>query len=49
MTNADSVLRAVELTKVYGTGPAAVKAVDRVSLDVRQGELVLIMGPSGSG
>ncbi|MBI4336321.1 MAG: ATP-binding cassette domain-containing protein [Chloroflexi bacterium] len=44
-----SIVRATGLTKVYGSGHTAVRAVDNVSLDVREGELVLIMGPSGSG
>ncbi|MBI2854828.1 MAG: ATP-binding cassette domain-containing protein [Chloroflexi bacterium] len=42
-------LKAIGLTKTYGSGHTAVKAVDNVFLDVRQGELALIMGPSGSG
>ncbi len=47
--NSASMVQAVGLAKTYGTGQAAVRAVDHVSLDVRTGELVLIMGPSGSG
>jgi putative ABC transport system ATP-binding protein len=43
------LLRARDLVKVYGTGNAAVKAVDGVSLELRPGEMVLVMGPSGSG
>ncbi|TMI88946.1 MAG: ABC transporter ATP-binding protein [Bacillati bacterium ANGP1] len=38
-----------DLTKVYGEGPAAVHALRGVSLRVRAGEFVAIMGPSGSG
>jgi putative ABC transport system ATP-binding protein len=41
--------RAVDLTKVYGTGNAAVTALDRVSVDLDRGRLTAIMGPSGSG
>jgi len=37
------------VTKSYGQGSAAVRAVDDVSLDVSAGEVLLMMGPSGSG
>ena len=45
----DVVLRADHLLKTFGSGRAAVRAVNDVSLSVARGELVLIMGPSGSG
>ena len=38
-----------DLTKSYGEGELAVKAVRHVDLDVDPGEVVLVMGPSGSG
>jgi len=41
------MVRAV--TKVYGTGEDAVRALDGVSLDVRRGEMVALVGPSGCG
>ncbi len=41
--------RAVALTKVYGKGDAAVRALDGVDLELPQGELTAVMGPSGSG
>ncbi|MFJ8310633.1 MULTISPECIES: ABC transporter ATP-binding protein [unclassified Streptomyces] len=41
--------RAVELSKVYGTGETQVVALERVTVDFRQGEFTAIMGPSGSG
>lgn len=46
---AKPLLEAVGLSKVFGEGHVAVRAVDGVSLSVHAGELVLIMGPSGSG
>lgn len=44
-----TVLELREVSKVYGSGPARVNALRRVSLSVRCGELVAVMGPSGSG
>lgn len=46
---AEPILEAQGLTKVFGRGPAAVRAVDGVDLTARRGEIVLVMGPSGSG
>ena len=43
------ILRVENLTKIYGTGEAAVKALDNVSFTVKKGEFVAIMGSSGSG
>ncbi|WP_043350209.1 ABC transporter ATP-binding protein [Beutenbergia cavernae] len=37
------------VSRVHGTGPTAVHALDDVDLRVRMGELVAVMGPSGSG
>jgi putative ABC transport system ATP-binding protein len=34
---------------IYGAGVAAVNALKNVSLEVRRGEVLLLMGPSGSG
>ena len=38
-----------DISVIYGTRAAAVHAVKGVSLEVRRGELLLLMGPSGSG
>lgn len=38
-----------DLTKVYGSGSAQVHALSGVSMDINQGELLVLMGPSGSG
>jgi len=37
------------ISKTYAQGEAAMRALDGVDLDVRHGELALLMGPSGSG
>lgn len=37
------------VSMTYGSGAAAVQAVRDVCLEVRRGEIVLLMGPSGSG
>lgn len=37
------------LVKTYGSGEAAVRALDGVDVDFARGELTAIMGPSGSG
>jgi putative ABC transport system ATP-binding protein len=43
------ILRVEKLTKQYGSGETAVKALDEVSFSVEKGEFVAIIGPSGSG
>jgi len=45
----DLVVRGRDLTRVYGEGDAAVRALAGVSLDLRRGAYTAIMGPSGSG
>jgi putative ABC transport system ATP-binding protein len=42
-------LKARGLTKVYGSGPSAVIAVNHVDLEIEAGVLTAVMGPSGSG
>ncbi len=43
------MIRAIEITKVYGKGSARVEALRGVSLEINEKEYVAIMGPSGSG
>src|SRR5689334_16437605 len=44
-----SAVRAVEVTKEYGTGESKVAALRGVSVDFPAGVFTAIMGPSGSG
>jgi ABC-type lipoprotein export system ATPase subunit len=48
MTENNYLLEAIHLTRVYGDGDE-IRALDDVNLQVRQGELLSVMGPSGSG
>ncbi|MBM0067460.1 ABC transporter ATP-binding protein [Alkalicoccobacillus gibsonii] len=43
------LVKVENLSKVYGKGETAVKALDNVSFTVNKGEFVAIIGPSGSG
>ncbi len=45
----ESASSARALTKVYGSGPSAVRALDGVDADFEAGAFTAIMGPSGSG
>ena len=44
-----ATIKALDVTKEYGSGDFLVKALDGVSLTVEQGEFVAIVGRSGSG
>jgi putative ABC transport system ATP-binding protein len=48
-TSAGPAARAVELTKTYGSGDTAVRALDAVSVGFERGRFTAVMGPSGSG
>ena len=41
--------RTLDLTKVHGSGPTAVTALDDVTIEFGREQLTAIMGPSGSG
>lgn len=43
------ILALQDVCKVYGAGSTRVTALDHVSLSVKRGEFVAIVGPSGSG
>lgn len=45
----DPILTAQSVTKVLGSGVGQVHALKDVSLNLRGGELTILMGPSGSG
>ena len=43
------LIELTNITRVYGTGEIAVRALDGINLTVEAGEFIAIMGPSGSG
>jgi len=49
LSNAETVLDASGLTKIYGSGHTEVVAVRDVTLTVARGEIVALLGPSGAG
>lgn len=42
-------IRTVEVQRHYQMGPATIRAVDGISLDIHKGEFVALLGSSGSG
>src|SRR5689334_14414170 len=46
---ADVGVRLVQLTKRFGTGADAFTAVDKIDLEVKDGEFFSLLGPSGCG
>jgi NitT/TauT family transport system ATP-binding protein len=48
-TSLGAAITLTDVSKVYGRGPNAVLAVDRLSLTVRPGEFVCLIGASGCG
>jgi putative ABC transport system ATP-binding protein len=49
MSDATPIVEVEKLSRTFGRGEAARKAVDSVDLVVRAGEVVLVFGPSGCG
>ena len=48
-TNAPGRLSLVELTKTFSNTVSDVTAVDHINLDIRPGEFITLLGPSGCG
>jgi putative ABC transport system ATP-binding protein len=49
MNSNRTVIRASGITKIYREGAADLRALSDVNVEIRAGELTLLMGPSGSG
>jgi putative ABC transport system ATP-binding protein len=45
----DAAISVRNLRKTYGSGEASVYAINGVDLDIRGGEMAMLVGPSGSG
>lgn len=46
---AEALVRARDVSRVFGSGPSALKAVRRATFSLQPGDRVAVVGPSGSG
>ena len=49
MSSNDEIIKTENLTKVFGSGKKAIKAVDDVSISIKRKEVISLVGQSGSG
>ena len=45
----ETVVKAEQLTKIYGQDAVAITALEKINLDIEPGQFVAVMGSSGSG
>ena len=45
----DFIIKIEQVSKKYRSGKVSIKALDNISLNIRNGEFILFSGPSGSG
>ena len=46
---ADNYLCAKEISKEYTIGKSTIRVLDKVDLDVKKGEILIVLGASGAG
>ncbi len=48
-TDTENIITLRDVTREYGKGTTRLVALDKISLEIKNGSIVTIMGPSGSG
>ena len=43
------MIRLSDVSKTYGKGDSACRALKHIDLEIREGEFLMVLGPSGSG